>query len=147
MKSLAVEDSPAAAILHAASFDRPWSAQEIAELLAAGAFGVLSDDGFILCREGGGEAEILTIAVSPAVRGRGQGRALVEAAVAAAVAQGAETMFLEVAADNRAALALYRAAGFSQAGLRRGYYPTEGTQMIDALILRRALNSDPALGL
>ena len=147
MRSLTIEDAPAAAILHAASFDRPWSAREIAELLAAGAFGALSHDGFILCREGGGEAEILTIAVSPAVRGRGQGRALVEAAVAAAVAQGAETMFLEVAADNGAALALYRAAGFSQAGLRRGYYPTEETQMIDALILRRALNSDPALGL
>jgi [ribosomal protein S18]-alanine N-acetyltransferase len=112
MRPLVAADAPALARLHAASFDRPWSATEIAELVAAGAFGLIAADGFILCREGGGEAEILSIAVRPAARGRGQGRALVEAAVAAAAGQGAETMFLEVAADNIAALALYRAAGF-----------------------------------
>jgi ribosomal-protein-alanine N-acetyltransferase len=41
-------------------------------------------------------------------------------------------MFLEVAADNKAANALYAGAGFVQVGERRGYYPDGG----DALVLR-----------
>jgi ribosomal-protein-alanine N-acetyltransferase len=53
--------------------------------------------------------------------------------------RGAETAFLEVAADNAPARALYAATGWEQTGARRGYYTTpEGTK-IDALILRRPL--------
>ena len=146
MRPVTVEDAASLAALHRASFVSPWGADEIAALLTAGAFGLATDTGFVLCREGGGEAEILTIAVEPAARGAGQGRALVEAAAWAAAARGALTLFLEVAADNDAALALYRAAGFSEAGVRRSYYPRPdprmpGSRMIDALILSRALNS------
>jgi len=141
MRPVTVEDAPSLAIRHQASFDRPWSAVEIAELLTAGAFGLAMDTGFVLCREAGGEAEILTIAVDPAARGAGQGRALVEAAARAAAQRGALTLFLEVASDNAAALALYRAAGFQEVGKRRGYYPRSDSRMIDALILSRALNS------
>ena len=53
-------------------------------------------------------------------RRRGQGRALVTRFLAAARAQGAETAFLEVAADNTAAIALYAATGWTEAGRRRG---------------------------
>ena len=60
--------------------------------------------------------------------------------MATAQRSGAEAMFLEVAADNAAALALYRGAGFTQAGLRRGYYAPAGT---DAFVLRRDLNRPP----
>ncbi|HRD28628.1 MAG TPA: GNAT family N-acetyltransferase, partial [Caulobacter sp.] len=65
------------------------------------------------------------------------GRVLVEAAAATAAARGADSLFLEVSADNAAALALYAAAGFEPAGLRKGYY-ADGA---DALVLRRTLNS------
>ena len=65
---------------------------------------------------------------------------LLAAALARAEALGCETMFLEVAADNAAALGLYRTAGFVQAGLRRGYYHRPGGDM-DALVLRRDLNT------
>lgn len=147
MRPVTLEDAPALAALHATSFDRPWDAGEMAELVAAGAFGRATTSGFILCRDGGGEAEILTIAVDPTARGRGEGRALVEAAAAAAAERGAQSLFLEVAADNVAALALYRRAGFAQVGLRRGYYPGANSRMIDALILSRALNSAPPLRL
>lgn len=53
---------------------------------------------------------------------------------------GAEACFLEVAADNAAALALYKAAGFQTAGLRPRYYKRAGGE-IDALVMRRDLNS------
>ena len=62
-----------------------------------------------------------------------------EAAALAARNLGAEQMFLEVAEDNAAALALYRRAGFEAAGRRRGYYPREAGAAVDALLLVRKL--------
>jgi len=138
LRPAGAEDVPALAALHALAFDHPWGASELAGLMASpGAFALLVEgEGFILCRAIAGEAEILTLAVDPAVRRRGTGRALVEAAAGLALLAPAETLFLEVAADNFAALALYRAAGFEQVGLRRGYYASGA----DALVMRRALN-------
>ena len=97
--------------------------------------------GFILCRSIAGEAEILTLAVDPARRRRGAGRALVEAAAGMAATLGAEEMFLEVAVDNPAALALYEAAGFARVGRRPGYYARTDGADVDAVVMRRELNS------
>jgi len=135
------EEAGALASLHAAAFERPWSAAEIAALAGApGAFSLLAEgEGFILCRVIAGEAEVLTLAVAPAARRRGVGRALVEAAAALAHAAGSRTMFLEVADGNDPALALYAAAGFETVGRRRGYYASGA----DALVMRRDLNSRP----
>ena len=147
MRPAAPEDAAQLARLHAISFDRPWGAMDIHQLLTTGAAGLIADEaGFILWRAAGGEAEILTLAVDPARRRTGLGRSLTLAALAAATDSGAKVMFLEVAADNPAAIALYEKAGFSRAGLRKAYYVrTKG--FADALVLRRALNRDEALGL
>jgi len=134
--------------IHDKAFDRPWTALEFDELLKSpGVFAVLGEagepaeaKGFILCRSIAGEAEILTVAVDPAARRRGWGGALVEIAAGIATETGAESLFLEVAADNTPAIALYRARGFAQVGLRKGYYPhRDGAK--DALVMRRALNT------
>jgi ribosomal-protein-alanine N-acetyltransferase len=52
---------------------------------------------------------------------------------------GARALFLEVARDNDAGLALYRAAAFAEVGIRRAYY-SRPTGAMDALVLRRDLN-------
>lgn len=139
LRAAPAEDAARLAALHAAAFDRPWSAGEIAALMATpGVFALTIDlQGFILCRSIAGEAEILTVAVDPAARRGGVGRALVEAAAGLAAQDGAESLFLEVAHDNTAALALYAAAGFERVGLRRGYYAPGA----DAVVMRRALNT------
>jgi ribosomal-protein-alanine acetyltransferase len=79
------------------------------------------------------EAEIHTLGVDPAFRGRGIGRALLRALLAVADREHA-TVFLEVRTDNEAALALYRAEGFAVVGLRRRYYRPSGA---DAHTMRR----------
>ena len=128
--------------IHARAFDHPWAEPAIADLMRSpGAVGFEADGGFVLVRALAGEAEILTLAVEPGARRRGLGRALVRAAVGAAVAAGAEALFLEVAADNAAAVALYEGEGFARAGLRRGYYARPSGEPQDALLLRLALNS------
>ena len=93
-----------------------------------------SQDGFILARAAGGEAEILTLAVAPAVRGQGLGRALLAAAARHAQTLGAANMFLEVGVDNPPALALYAGQGFVRVGQRKAYYGGG-----DALILKAQL--------
>jgi len=93
---------------------------------------------FALARVVADEVEILALATDPDHCGQGHGRACLDAALAQAAARGARHAFLEVAADNAAALALYRAAGFVQAGLRRGYYARPGAAA-DALVMTRAL--------
>lgn len=132
----------ALAALHARSFTtpRPWNAREFASLLAMpGSFLKIRPQAFVLGRAIAGEAELLTLAVAPEARRHGTGRALVEDFTDEARDRGAETAFLEVAADNAPARALYAATGWEQTGARRGYYTTpEGTK-IDALILRRPL--------
>ncbi|MDP3371055.1 MAG: ribosomal-protein-alanine acetyltransferase, partial [Brevundimonas sp.] len=60
-----------------------------------------------------------------------------------AATRGATRLFLEVAEDNMAALALYAGAGFVEAGRRPGYYARPHGRPRDALVL--ALNLTAAL--
>ena len=127
---------------HALGFEHPWPAKDIVTLFEGpGVFGFLVIEaeravGMILCRTVLEDAEVLTVAVDPAVRGRGVGRALVEASTAAAAAAGATAMFLEVAVDNAPALALYARAGFHRAGLRSAYYDRGDAGRVDAIAMR-----------
>lgn len=132
----------ALAALHAAGFThpRPWSAAEFADLLAARGVFVAGDaEGFVLGRVIADEAELLTLAVAPGARRAGRGRALLAAFEAEAAARGAVSAFLEVAADNAAARALYAGAGWSETGRRRAYYSAPGGARVDAVLMGRGL--------
>lgn len=135
-------DAGLLAAMHRSAFEDPWGEAEIGSLLdGPGGFALIAEEasGFILCRAVGGEAEILTLAVDPAARRRGLAKALVEAAAKIADEMGAEALFLEVAEDNTAAIALYQAARFNWAGRRPGYY-RRADEATDALVMRRWLN-------
>lgn len=134
IRAAALADAQALAALHAAAFAAPWDAQALARLLAQpGSIAVLAElQGFALLRVAADEAEILTLAVAPAARRRGIGSALVSQAAAKARDEGARTLFLEVAAINAAARALYARLGFAAAGRRRDYYGAGQ----DALLLK-----------
>jgi ribosomal-protein-alanine N-acetyltransferase len=129
------------AAIHEAAFPAgdAWGvAMLAAQLGQPGVFALLDGTaGMILARVAADEAEILTLAVAPAARRGGHGRALLAAAVEAVRAAGAARLFLEVAASNGAAQALYRGAGFQQIGRRARYY-ADGT---DALMLSLTLTS------
>jgi ribosomal-protein-alanine N-acetyltransferase len=132
------------AALHAAAFAEPWDAAAFETLLGqAGVHAIETPDGFILTRAVVDEAEILTLAVRPQARGRGLGGRLVGEAAAAAAARGVVRLFLEVAADNAPARALYARAGFIEAGRRPGYYARGDGRSQDGLLL--ALNLSSAL--
>jgi ribosomal-protein-alanine N-acetyltransferase len=82
--------------------------------------------GFLACREvAPDEREILNLAVDPARRRTGVGRAL----VGAALGSGGR-WFLEVRASNIAAIRLYESAGFEVCGRRPGYYQAPAEEAI-----------------
>ncbi len=128
--------------LHARCFDtpRPWTAAEISNLIAEPAVKIVSEDcGFAMVRVVVDEAELLTLAVAPDARRRGTGSRLLSAVMEAARAEGAKDMFLEVSAENGAALGLYRKFGFHEVGMRPGYYGGQDGTAVDALTLRKLL--------
>ncbi|MGY6547902.1 MAG: GNAT family N-acetyltransferase [Roseinatronobacter sp.] len=132
------------AALHAACFTvpKPWSADSFAALLAdRTCLTLTAPQGAALAvfRCAADEAELLTIATRPDCRGQGLARALVLQGFDDLRGRGVMTCFLEVAASNPVALALYDRLGFVRAGLRKGYYTLPGHLPQDALVLRIAL--------
>ncbi len=129
------------AAIHAAAFPpgEAWSVTMFAAQLGLpGLFALLDEaGGMVLMRVAADEAEILTLGVAPEARRRGIARALVEAGCEAAGKGGAAKVFLEVAARNAGARALYEGSGFVKTGVRRKYY-ADGS---DALTMTRTLPS------
>ena len=108
--------------------------------VADGALGARNDlHGFILTRLAADEAEVLTIAVAPRRRGKGIAAGLMRANMKALAAKGAKSLFLEVEAENVAALALYRRLAFETVGERKSYYRKPDGSSALAFIMRRAL--------
>lgn len=139
IRRAAPDDFAALAALHARSFpDDGWSAEDMRKMSAQ--TWVITESakpiGFVMLSLAAGEAEVLTIAIDPDAQGKGHGRALLQHALDDLRTEGLVEVFLEVAVDNTAALALYRAAGFVEVGVRRGYYDRPGGD-VDALVFRR----------
>jgi ribosomal-protein-alanine N-acetyltransferase len=85
---------------------------------------------------GGLQADVLTIAVRESRWGLGIGSALLGALIRAARERDCAELFLEVRADNPRAHGLYQRRGFTEIGVRRGYYKPSG---VDAIVMRKDL--------
>lgn len=92
-----------------------------------------------------GEAELLRIAVAPRTRGRGLGRALLEACQRELAAEGMARLFLEVRAANAAAIRLYATCGWKPCGRRPKYY-ADGEDAVLYQWGRTAAGSSPGRG-
>jgi ribosomal-protein-alanine N-acetyltransferase len=114
-----LRDSPEAANWTQASY-REWMNSPGAVAFVTEGDGRVT--GFIIGRQMADEAEVLNVAVAPLVRRKGQGGALLKAALDEFRAHGASRVYLEVRESNLAARAFYTKHGFSQAGKRLNYY-------------------------
>ena len=84
------------------------------------------------------EGTLLNIAVHPRRQGAGLGRVLLNDVLAGMRTAGCVRCLLEVRAGNAPAIAMYRAIGFCEDGVRRQYYPAlEGRE--DALLMSLSL--------
>ncbi len=132
------------ATTHAAAFtqSRPWTEAEFTALLDSPlTFAVGDERCFALVRVIVDEAELLTIATHPDHQRQGLARAVMTSWRQLASQRGAETAFLEVAADNVAACDLYATCGFSICGNRSGYYRRPNGPAVDAIVMRQAFSA------
>lgn len=90
--------------------------------------------GYVLFWHVTDEIHLLNVAVDPAHRRRGIGRALVLDVIAYARAHGAAKVLLEVRASNAAAIALYEGLAFERFNVRRRYYD-DGEDGIEMMLL------------
>lgn len=79
------------------------------------------------------EVHLLNVAVAPAERRKGIGRALMDDLLAYARANAAAKVLLEVRAGNTAAIRLYESLGFAHLGVRRRYY-ADGEDAVEMLL-------------
>jgi [ribosomal protein S18]-alanine N-acetyltransferase len=147
LREMTLDDMPAVMVLEQELFpEDAWTPEmftsEFTESPARRLYLVAEQDGMLIgyagmLFTGGPEADVLTLAVHPAHWGNGIGTALLEALVREATGRRCKQVFLEVREDNPRARDLYRRHGFTEIGVRRGYYQPSGT---DAIVMRKDLN-------
>ena len=91
--------------------------------------------GYILATIIDGEAEILSIGVTPDRQRQGVGKRLLQHFFEHGTSQNMTRVVLEVAEDNVPALGLYRDFGFVEFGRRKDYYK-QGNRKIDAIMMK-----------
>lgn len=137
--------------VESAAYVLPWSEGIFRDCLRASYCCLVADRGGQLVGHAvmslaAGECHILNLCVAPGHQGRGLGRRLLRRVLALARQRDADTAFLEVRASNQGAIRLYRAEGFDEIGLRKGYYPAvepcpdpSCARREDAVLMARAL--------
>nr|WP_297175661.1 ribosomal protein S18-alanine N-acetyltransferase [uncultured Agathobaculum sp.] len=130
----------ALAAIERACFSTPWREDMLRQELGKGIFLVAEQGGeavgYVGCQTVLDEGYVTNVAVSPACRRHGIGRALVEALIRQAKRTGLAFVTLEVRASNASAIALYESAGFCRAGVRRHFYTAPAE---DAVLMTRYL--------
>jgi [ribosomal protein S18]-alanine N-acetyltransferase len=132
-------------------FAEPWSEGSVGVMLdnpastAFIAFDGLSRQavGFIMGQLAADEAEILSIGVAQGWQRMGIGTRMMEGLTRALERAEIKRLFLDVAADNDAAMALYLKRGFAAVGMRKGYYKRKDADAMDALTLALDIGKMP----
>ena len=84
------------------------------------------------------EAELLRIGVFPQFQGAGIGYRLLQSSINALHELGTKRLLLEVRQSNSAAINLYKKLGFTEDGVRKGYYPLpQGSGREDAILMSK----------
>jgi ribosomal-protein-alanine N-acetyltransferase len=121
----------------------PWSASQYKEEFSSPTrhFVVALDDAQSIIAyagvfaPGAAEADVLTVGVIPAHRGKGIARQLMGLITDWAKQQGSIAMMLEVKVDNTEAIGLYESLGYSKLNVRKDYFGAG----LDALVMRLEL--------
>lgn len=147
-------DLDAVRAVEVTAYAHPWSRKHFQDSLQAGYPAVLllgearpgEEDravmargcvllGYLVAMPGVDEVHLLNITVAPAHQRQGWARFMLDALVLWSRGRQAQWLWLEVRESNEPARRLYRGYGFSQVGLRKGYYPAGHLQREDAVFM------------
>ena len=143
LRDMTADDLDAVSLIEQQIHAHPWTRGNFSDALSSGYVCKLAEldsrlIGYAVLMPGVDEAELLDIGIAALHQRRGYGRAVLAAMLVTAVGLGKQRVVLEVRASNASAIALYRAQGFVQIGLRRDYYPAQNGRE-DAILMGREL--------
>ncbi|WP_293933042.1 ribosomal protein S18-alanine N-acetyltransferase [Iodobacter sp.] len=146
VRQLDERDIQALMQLDAATNSHPWVDSHWQHSLKADiCLGIEDENGlaaFTVAMKMADEAELLLIAVRPALQGQGLGQNIFNALVKKLHGAGAHSLFLEVRQSNHRARDFYENAGFAETGIRPAYYPAaSGSGREDALIFAMMMDT------
>jgi ribosomal-protein-alanine N-acetyltransferase len=133
--------------IEVAAYAFPWTRGNFIDSIAAGYDAqLLVDDeahalGYFVAMEGVDEMHLLNITVAPAAQRQGHARRMLAALTTLCRERAAKTLWLEVRSSNDRARAMYARLGFSEVGLRKGYYPAGFGRREDAVVMSLAISS------
>ena len=143
VRSMRTADIEVVVEIEAQTFSSPWHEETFSTLLDRSGVEllVMEDDaegviGYAVLWCVLDQGELANVAVAPGRRGRGLGRHLISRVLDVARDRGVTKMYLEVRSSNDRALEIYRRFGFTEVGLRRGYYdePREDARIMMATL-------------
>lgn len=146
IRAMKIEDLENICELELLSFTTPWSRESFIHELTKNAFAIylVAEVNGKACGYCGmwrvlDEAHITNVAVHPDWRGKSLGKRLMKEIMKKARKKGAIRMTLEVRVSNMVARKLYEKLGFTEEGIRKGYY---SDNMEDAVIMWVNLNDN-----
>ena len=122
------QDLTAVMLIEQRAYPFPWTEGIMQDCLRVGYCSwvvSVADDlvGYCIMSVAAGEAHILNICIDPDWQCKGLGRRMMGQMIRLATERDTDTLFLEVRASNRQAIALYESLGFNEIHVRRDYYP------------------------
>jgi len=151
---MTIADLDAVHALEISAYAHPWSRKHFRDSLQAGypAVMLLGESlpgdratseradgrvllGYLVAMSGVDEVHLLNITVAPAHQRQGWARFMLDALALWSRGQQAHWLWLEVRESNAPARRLYESHGFTQVGVRKGYYPTGHIQREDAVVM------------
>lgn len=126
------------------AYSHPWTRGNFTDAMASGyqiqlLLGGEQLLGYFVAMPGVDEAHLLNLTVAPEFQGQGWAPVMLDALTLWARGQRAQWLWLEVRASNLRARQVYEKYGFQRIGERKRYYPGEGAEREDAIVMSRAL--------
>jgi ribosomal-protein-alanine N-acetyltransferase len=139
---MAADDLDELLLIENVIYPHPWTRGNFLDSLSSGyETWTLRDEsgalvGYFLVMLAVDEAHLLNVSVRADLQGHGVGKKLLDKVVMIAQEHGMTSILLEVRPSNGHALAVYKHYGFTQIGVRKGYYPAVNNAREDAIVMR-----------
>ena len=138
-------DVPTVANIEKIVQSHPWTVSQFQDSVDAYVSTVIEHQGkvvgYCILQPVVDEANLLLMAIDPAMQGKGLGFALLDHSLQM-LKNDPVQIFLEVRESNRAAIALYEKSGFHQIDIRKNYYPKPQGGKENAIIMVKSCSDD-----
>jgi ribosomal-protein-alanine N-acetyltransferase len=141
LRKMALIDLDAVLAIEISAYRFPWSRGNFIDSLSAGYLAEMVVEGhgapiaYCVAMPGVDEMHLLNLTVAPPCQRQGHACTLLDSLEQHCLEVGLTTLWLEVRAGNERAREVYATRGFTQVGVRKGYYPAGLARREDALVM------------